>query len=511
MSPRLLHYSDLENAYDTPERIGRVAGLLAARRGPNTLVAGSGDNTSPGVLSLVTEGRQSLNFFEAVSPHVETVGNHDLDHGDDALVDLVADAPQQWVLANVTLDGGQFGASAGIEPRTTVALPDATVGVVGVLDPRTPEMTPGTGHLAFDDPVAAIERECARFREAGAGTRPDYVVALAHVTGEDAERIARETPVDAVLAGHSHEQTAAVIDGTPLTRPGATGSVVYELDLDAGEITPHETATVEPDEGVVGALRQRLRDSGLDEVVARIDDPLSREHEARIAGEWRLGNFVADAYRWKTGADVGLQNGGGIREGPPLAGEVTAADLVSCSPFDEPVVVAEVSGAQLRALAHEADGRLVRAIPDRWWGHVSGMRIEQSDGDGEASDDGHGPTDDRGNEAGDEQAADGSTLDIYEVTVDGDPVEPGETYTVAMPAYLLKTDREFPTVDATHRIDRTAPQYEVLVEYARERGIEVELEGRVPGTAATGGVRGPGSQGGRRNRGDGDDPSAEGT
>ena len=510
MPPRLLHYSDVENAYDTPERVARLATVVTGRRGDDALVAGSGDNTGPGVLSLVTEGRQSLDFFETVDPHVETVGNHDFDHGTDALTDLVADAPQQWVLANVTVDGDRFGAAAGIRTRTTVDIDGATVGVVGVLDPATPTMTPGTDHLDFEDPVAAVARECEAFR-ATAGDPVDYVVALAHTTDEDARRIASETAVDAVLAGHSHERTATTIEGTPLTRPGATGAVVFELDLASGAVTEHETAEADPEPTLVAALETRLDAAGLDEVVGHVDDPLSRERPVRLAGEWRLGNFVADAYRWKTGADIGLQNGGGIREGPPLSGDVTAADLVSCSPFDEPVVVAEVSGAQLRALAHEADGRLVRAIPDRWWGHVSGMRIEQSDGDGEASDDGHGPTDDRGNEAGDEQAADGSALEVYEVTVDGAPVEPGETYTVAMPAYLLKTDREFPTVDATHRIDRTAPQYEVLVEYARERGIEVELEGRVPGTVATGGVRGPGGQGGRRNRGDGDDPSAEGT
>ncbi|MFC7195238.1 hypothetical protein ACFQL4_12110 [Halosimplex aquaticum] len=93
MSPRVLHYTDLENAYDTPERIARVAGLLADRRGPDALLAGSGDNTGPGVLSLVTDGRQSLDFFDAVGPDVETVGNHDFDHGFDALESVVADSP----------------------------------------------------------------------------------------------------------------------------------------------------------------------------------------------------------------------------------------------------------------------------------------------------------------------------------------------------------------------------------------------------------------------------------
>lgn len=449
MPPRVLHYSDLENAYDTPERVARVAGLLADRRGPDALVAGSGDDTGPGVLSLVTDGRQSLPYFDAVDPHVETVGNHDLDHGFAALEGVVADSPQRWVLANVRLDGEPFGADAGIEPATTVALAGATVGVVGVLDPATPDMTPGTDALEFDDPVETVARWAPRLRESGA----DYVVALAHTTDADARSIAGDADVDAVLAGHSHHQHATAIDGTPLTRPGATGEYVYELDLASGEVTLHEPAAVDPDPAVESALRALVADEGLDEAVAHVEEPLSRDRERRLGGEWRLGNFVADAYRWKTGADVAIQNGGGIREGPPLSGDVTVADLVSVSPFEEPVVVASVTGAELRSIVAEADGRRVDALDDYWYGHVSGMRIAAEDGG-------------------------------YEAYVDGEPVDPDERYSVAVPNYLLITDLEFPTLTEDHAVERFDLQYEVVVEYARERGVDATLEGRIPDLAA---------------------------
>ncbi len=78
MAARTGRYSDVENAYDDPERIGRLAGLIDELRDPGTLVAGTGDNTSPGVLALVTEGEQSLPFFGAIGTDVETFGNHDI-------------------------------------------------------------------------------------------------------------------------------------------------------------------------------------------------------------------------------------------------------------------------------------------------------------------------------------------------------------------------------------------------------------------------------------------------
>ncbi|WP_459193903.1 bifunctional metallophosphatase/5'-nucleotidase [Halosimplex sp. J119] len=450
MSLRLLHYTDLENAYDTPERIARVAGVVAARSGPDALVAGSGDNTGPGVLSLVTDGRQSLEFFEAVGPHVETVGNHDFDHGFDALESIVADSPQQWVLANVSLDGERFGVEAGIEPATTVPVGDATVGVVGVLDPATPEMTPGTDALDFADPVETVAEWAPRLREQGA----DYVVALAHTTDDDAHAIASETDIDAVLAGHSHHHHAGAAGETPISRPGATGQYVHEIDLGSGEVTVHDAQEADPDPAVESALRDRVAAEGLDEVVANVSDPLSRDRERRLGGEWRLGNFVADAYRWKTGADVALQNGGGIREGPPLSGEVTVADLVSVSPFEEPVAVASVTGAELRSVVAEADGREVDALSDYWYAHVSGMRVAVEDGE-------------------------------YVPYVDGEPVDPEARYTVAVPNYILITDLEFPTLTEDHAVERDDLQYEVVVEYARDQGIDAPLEGRIPDAVAS--------------------------
>ncbi|WP_162224209.1 hypothetical protein [Halorussus salinus] len=41
---RLLHYSDLENVYDRPERAGRLAGCIDALRDDETVVVGTGDD-----------------------------------------------------------------------------------------------------------------------------------------------------------------------------------------------------------------------------------------------------------------------------------------------------------------------------------------------------------------------------------------------------------------------------------------------------------------------------------
>jgi 2',3'-cyclic-nucleotide 2'-phosphodiesterase (5'-nucleotidase family) len=119
------------------------------------------------------------------------------------------------------------------------------------------------------------------------------------------------------------------------------------------------------------------------------------------------------------------------------------------SPFEEPVVVAAVTGDQLLSVAAEADGRRVPGLPDYWWGHVSGMTIAENG-------------------------------DAFDVRVDGSPVDPERTYQVAMPRYLLVTDREFPTLEPEMRVASNDVQYEVIVQYAREHGIDPAFEGRIP-------------------------------
>ncbi|MEF8773852.1 MAG: metallophosphatase, partial [Halobacteriales archaeon] len=262
MGARLLHYADVENAYDEPERIGRLAGRLQQLAGEDALVAGAGDDTSPGVLALHAEGRQAIPFFQAAGTDVETFGNHDFDYGPAATRSLVADSPQQWLAANVFLDGEQFGADEGVEPWAAFEVGGATVGVVGVTDPTTDSINPKAEPLTFTDPVGAARDAVAEMRADGV----DYAVALSHL-GEGDDDLAAAVEFDAVLGGHVHDERDDRVDGTVLTRPGSGGHVVYELDLATGETTRHHVERAPVDESVVEALSAFERDAGLDDVV----------------------------------------------------------------------------------------------------------------------------------------------------------------------------------------------------------------------------------------------------
>ncbi|MFD1515050.1 bifunctional metallophosphatase/5'-nucleotidase [Halomarina rubra] len=445
MSPRLLHYSDIEGVYDDPDRLARLAGCLDAHRDDATLVVGTGDNTAPGVLSLVSEGRQALAFFERVRPDADTLGNHDFDYGLDATRHLVRESPQQWVSANVrTADDEVFGADAGVVPSTVLEAGDARVGLVGVTDPATKEMSPRANGLQFTDPVEAVGREVGRLRRTGV----DHLVVCSHLGALDDE-LARAYDLDAVLGGHVHQPRVETVAGTVCTRPGSNGHRVLDVDLDDGSVTVHDTTDAAPDADLRAAFADLRADTGLTDVVGHVERPIERRRDLRTSGECRVGNFVADAYRWAADADLALHNSGGLRDGPALAGDVTAADLVSIVPFDEPVSVARLDGAEL----YDLFGDAYRAPHGewRWDAHVSGATVEYD-----------------------------TTADtVRDLRVGGDPVDRDRTYELATNDYLLSTAHEFPTLTPAHRDRSLRVQYEVLVEYASEHGIAPELDGRV--------------------------------
>ncbi|MDB2270397.1 5'-nucleotidase C-terminal domain-containing protein [Halorubrum ezzemoulense] len=459
---RLVHYSDIENAFDAPERAARLAGRIRALSGPDAAVVGTGDTTAPGVLSLVATGRQVLDFYEVTDTALDTFGNHEFDYGPDPLRGLVADSPATFVSANVRGEAGEpFGRDEGVVPWATREVDGETVGFVGVTDPATDSLNPMAADLSFDDPVSAARDALAEMRAAvaererggGGDEGLNHVVVLSHLGAGD-DDLARELDVDAIAGGHVHSRRNEVVDDTLLVRPGVNGEAVAEIDLDSEPpaATLHEPDGADPAPGLADALAERMAAADLDETVDTVDRPIKRSGDVVHGGECRVGNFVADAFRWVHDADVGLSNAGGLRQGDPWTGDVTKADLISLIPFEEPVALASVTGAELSDVFREMAAPDVDFGEDDWWhGHVSNARVVWDD-DAEL---------------------------VLEATVGGEPIDPDARYTVAVSEYLLHSEHEYPTLGQRHRVDEADIQYEVLAAYAREHGIAPEIEGRI--------------------------------
>ena len=449
MTARLLQYSDVENAYDDPERIARLAGLIDDLRDDDTVVVGTGDDFAPGVLSLVTKGEQALDFYRAVDPDLETFGNHDFDYGPDRALSIATESPQTWLTANVHRDGERFGAEAGVARTAVRSVGDREVGFFGLTAPDTAASNPGAEGLTFTDPLAAARDAVQDLRSRGV----DSVVALSHLGDRDHE-LAREVAVDAVLGGHLHSETVDRVDGVPVVRPGVNGHRLVEVDLASGTATLHDVTEGSVDQRVRVAMTDRQAEAALDEVVTRVTDTVDRDEATVFGGEARVGNFVADAFRHAgvdAEVDLALQNSGGIRAGPALSGDVTVADLVSLVPFEERVVAVEVDGETLWRALSSAGDRVSFGAEDWWHAHLSGARVKHHRAEG-----------------------------LQSVTVGGAPIVADETYTLATSEFVLGAGDEFPALDESLPVvERGQVQHEALVDHARDHGVETPLEERV--------------------------------
>ncbi|PSQ53472.1 hypothetical protein BRD20_02460 [Halobacteriales archaeon SW_8_65_20] len=211
--------------------------MIRLVRDADTLVFGTGDNTSPGILPLVTKGEQALDFFHAVEPDADTFGNHDFDYGPNRALEIVERAPQPWLCANVERDGEPFGREAGVRPWQIFERDGERVGVFGLVTPKTASINPSTGDVVFTDPIIAAEDAVAELRGEGV----DYVVCLSHL-GRGDETLAAEIDVDVVLGGHNHAEQIERLGDTLLTRPGVNGAVFFEVTLPDKEVTRHVVA-----------------------------------------------------------------------------------------------------------------------------------------------------------------------------------------------------------------------------------------------------------------------------
>lgn len=451
MTVRLLHYSDLEYAFDDPANVARVAAAVAGLRDERTLVLGTGNNTAPSVLGIRTGGRQALDFFNAVDTDYETFGNHDFDHGVDTTVGLVRDAPNEWLTANVYDDESLFGSPYTASSAVT-AVDGHRVGLVGVTTAKT-TTNPRAASLTVTDPIDAAVEAVAGLRDEDV----EFVVVLAHVG--DAE-LATAVDADVVLDGHVHAMTTSTHDGTQYVRSGGGGTHVTEVELtpdDPPRVRIHavDEAAVGLDAALEAALERRIADTGLDEVVATLRVPVECGEAAVNCGESPIGNFVTDALRRATGADVAVVPAGGFRVGPPLVGEVTAFDLHRLAPFDDEFCVVECTGEdllnvvpELALVDREAACTAGDAVSTSHFGHVSGMVVVWDD----------------------------ARDTVRELRVDDEVVEADATYTLATIDCFL--DRTLSTLDRDDAVETYRGEHP-FVAYARGNGIDHETDGRI--------------------------------
>lgn len=436
MSATIHYYSDLENAFDNPERLGRLVNSLGRSAGGEPIIVGSGDTLAPSVLGLTCQGKHALEFYDTVKPAAETFGNHDFDVGVDTLRTVVEESATEWISANLYEGETRF---AGVRPKKTVPRGETTVGLIGVTDPET--FVPDRFDVA--DPVEATRSSAAEFVD-----DPEYTVVAAHGFADTAKRIAELDAVDVVLNGHLHDAGVEFHGETPIVNPGVNGEVVQEVSLsETISVSSIDVSATDRNRSVENLFESLKSEAGLPDELTTTAEPIPCERDVCFSGPCRILHLFAEAYRWAGDADVGCIETRALRDREPLQGNVTTFDIVSAVPFDGTLKICSLSGTQLESLISEA----IRADYDYtdsssggpdWTAHFSGVELFV-DSDGTVS----------------------------ELRVGDEEVAADEDYRFVTDPYVVSTDTEFAAVCEEDVVAVGGPQYEAVVEFVRDHGI----------------------------------------
>ncbi len=333
---------------------------------PRFLVLSGGDNWTGPAISTWFKGESMVEVMNAMGYDASAVGNHEFDFGLENMQHTVSLADFPYLAANMrTKPHEQLPANLGIQPYTLIDVNGLRVGIIGLANLRTPQVTNPANVQAFDFTpyVEALQQTVPQVRDAGA----DVVMVVGHLCNQELRHTALKTQdLDIVLfgGGHCHETLAeragdaVLITGGPylatyawakLTVNTATGEVLraeYDVEANRGGATDPKVAEI------VARWRAET-EATLGEPIGYLAQTLPERSEPilrLITETWLLGY---------PNADVAITNRGGVRDAL-RAGPVTIADIISVMPFDNVLIDMTMTGAQIEAFM-QAQGKKIFA------------------------------------------------------------------------------------------------------------------------------------------------------
>src|SRR4029079_9184596 len=473
---------------------------LEATNPDGTMEIAPGDliGASP-LISAAFHDEPTIEAMNSLGLDVSAVGNHEFDEGVDELLrmqqggchptdgcldgDGYAGASFQYLAANVV----DKTSGLPIFPAYTVKnVAGAKIGFLGMTLQGTPDIRSANGiqTVNFLDEATTINAATQELKALGVRT----IVVLLHEGGAQNVSLNEtsiktcsgfsgalagivshlDDEVDLVVSGHTHNAYNCMLPNAaarniPVSSASSFGRLVTDIDMKVDKRThpppsisinnvivtrtvakdPAETALINKYAVAIAPIANRI--------VGTIASTISRTNNS--VGESPLGDVIGDAqlaYTQSQGAQFAFMNPGGIRAdltfGASAAGEapneVTYEEAFTVQPFNNLVVTQKLTGAQIKSTLEQSfkdcNGRTQATVI-----------LQVSAGISYSYD----PTracNDR----------------ITSINVQGGPIDPAATYTVAMNNFLADGGDSFPGFRAgTDRVYAPGFDVDALVAY----------------------------------------------
>ncbi len=367
----LLHSNDMHGAFLPTDVNGVATGGISLLSGyvrgerkgnPNTAYVIAGDMFRGSVIDSEFLGLSTIDLVNILRPDVATIGNHEVDYGLAHLLFLEKCARFPIINADlfVTLNNARL-----FQPFIDLKVGGLKILCIGILTNEVLSSTKTEAVIGSFVDIKEAAREIGIICDNYRTTSTDLTVLITHIGIEkDRELAALLNPdwgVNFIIGGHSHTfmDEPEIVNGVPIVQAGyGTGQIGrLEIDYDTStrelldydwECVPINENTAEPDP-IMEKTLETYRDT-TDRKYHRVVTHLARTltHPAREQ-ETELGNLYADILVDGSSYEIMLMGSGSIRK-EELGPIVEYQDMIENTPFDGPIYMIKVTGAQFRRM-----------------------------------------------------------------------------------------------------------------------------------------------------------------
>ena len=318
---------------------------------PELLVVSAGDNRTGNAYSDRFPGQPNLpmiNLMNAIGFEVSALGNHEFDGNIDGIRFVLQNAKFPLVCANA-----YFDAYPDIQIPDYVTLTkkidgkDIKIIILGMLETsnegRPSAHVKNLKNMMFR-PAETMIDDYLYLRDSC-----DVFILLSHCGKESELVFAEKYPqFDMIIGGHSHDLFTKHFDNDVLytqSKYYLKMATVTKLRFKNGKIVSKEAQVIDLDK--VNKESEQIRA----EVEKYYSEPYFHVVMGYAATSFNdkkaLGAFMVDAQRHLTKTDIAMQNPGGIRYDSLHSGAISRADIFNLDPFNNSLVIIEMTGKQV--------------------------------------------------------------------------------------------------------------------------------------------------------------------
>ncbi len=390
---------------------------------PNVLLVDAGDAVQGTLFFNLYKGEAEMEMMNLLGYDMAILGNHEFDNGVEQLVKNIADSRHTtWLSTNYHFDDALL--DSVFVPYKIYDIDGKRIGFIGInTNPKGMISEGNYDGVHYLDVIKAANATAWALKN---NENVDAVVAITHIGYDDVHPsdvdLARSSEdIDIILGGHSHTliqpgSGREWVDNA-VGRPvlvvqngrggGAMSQVTIDLDSIGKKAPQFKQYTVDSRyDGKSYPVVDEKLSSYRKDVDRMMANPIGRSSKTMEPDDPALLNFVSDFIFLKGTEllghkpDLALANKGSLRTGLPK-GTITEGEIITMQPFANHIVALEIKG-----------GELAKAFD------VMASRY----GDGVSS--------------GVEAVYDPATKKCTSITINGKPLDPDATYTVATIDYL---------------------------------------------------------------------------